>query len=201
VTAGSIVAYFCVHPYLLSLVDWRNAMTEEAEALLHSSKKMNKILKSLMALSLILIISTIEWGCLHACSSGLEDIEYWIGLSFDSMSATICMVLLAVYSKLSFQAVQILGSLPFLLIIFLNTIFSPGAGVSVIKELRYIFPRFYLWCILPGVMDQIEDCPPENLNTLCLILSSFTSTLRKARARTIVRKSWGWKKLRSSRLN
>jgi ABC-type lipoprotein export system ATPase subunit len=177
VIAGSIVAYFCVHPYLLSLVDWRNAMTEEAEALLHSSKKMNKILKSLMTLSLILIISLIEWGCLNACSSGLEDIEYWIALLFDSMSATICMVLLAVYSKMSFQAVQILGSLPFLLIVFLSTTFSPGAGVSVIKELRYLFPRFYLFCILPGVMDQMEDCPPaENLNTLYLILSSFTST-------------------------
>jgi ABC-type lipoprotein export system ATPase subunit len=176
VIAGSIVAYFCVNPYLLSLVDWRNAMTEEAEALLHSSKKMNQILKTLVTLSLILIISTIEWGCINACTSGLEEFETWIGLLFDSMSATLFLILLGVYSKLPFQSVQILGSLPFLLMIFLSTTFSPGAGVPGIKELRYLFPRFYLWCTLPEVMEQMEDCPPENLNTLYLVLSAFTST-------------------------
>jgi energy-coupling factor transporter ATP-binding protein EcfA2 len=176
VIAGSIVAYFCINPYLLSLVDWRNAMSEEAEALLHSSKKMNKLLKSIVTVALIFIISLIEWGCINACTSGLEDVEYWIGLLFDQTSVTIPLVQLGVYSKLPFQAVQILGSLPFLLMIFLSTTFSPGAGVPGIKELRYLFPRFYLWCILPGVMDEMEDCPPENLNTLYLILSSFTST-------------------------
>jgi hypothetical protein len=38
---AGIIAYFCINPYLLSLVDWRNAMQEEAEALVHSSKGMN----------------------------------------------------------------------------------------------------------------------------------------------------------------
>jgi hypothetical protein len=174
VIAGSIVAYFCINPYLLSLVDWRNAMSEEAEALLHSSKRMNKISKSILTLSLILVISLVEWGCINACTSGLEDVEYWIGILFDSASVTIPLILLGVFSKLPFQAVQILGSLPFLLMIFLSTTFSPGAGVPVIKELRYLFARFYLWCILPEVMDQMEDCPPDDLNTLYLILSSFT---------------------------
>jgi hypothetical protein len=28
--AGGIISYFCVNPYLLSLVDWRNAQNEEA---------------------------------------------------------------------------------------------------------------------------------------------------------------------------
>ena len=175
VIAGSLVAFFCVNPYLLSLVDWRNAMSEEGEALLHSSKKMNKILKSIVTLSLIFIISLIEWGCINACVDGLEGVEYWIGLLFDNFQVTFLQVLLGVYSKMPFQAVQIFGSMPFLLMIFLSTTFSPGAGVPVLKELRYLFARFYLFCTLPEVMDQMENCPPEDLNTLYLILSSFTT--------------------------
>jgi hypothetical protein len=173
VIAGSIVAYFCINPYLLALVDWRNAMSEEAEALLHSSKGMNKILKTLLTLTLILVISLIEWGCINACSPGFEDFDYWIGFLFDSASNTLFLICLGVFTKMPFQAVQILGSLPFLLMIFLSTTFSPGAGVPVIKELRYLFSRFYLWCTIPGVMDDMEGCPPEDLNLLYLILSSF----------------------------
>jgi len=42
---------FSVNPYLLSLVEWRNAMNEEAAALVHASKGMNKALsKSKVAL-------------------------------------------------------------------------------------------------------------------------------------------------------
>jgi hypothetical protein len=172
VIAGSIVAYFCINPYLLSLVDWRNAMSEESEALLHSSKGMNKILKSFLTLALIFVISLIEWGCIRACARGLDDVELWVGLLFDSASMTFPFICLGIFTKIPFQAVQILGSLPFLLMIFLSTTFSPGAGVPVIKELRYLFARFYLWCTLPGVMDEMEGCP-DDLNLLYLILSSF----------------------------
>jgi hypothetical protein len=172
VIAGSIVAYFCINPYLLSLVDWRNAMSEESEALLHSSKGMNKILKSFLTLALIFVISLIEWGCIRACARGLDDVELWVGLLFDSASMTFPFICLGIFTKIPFQAVQILGSLPFLLMIFLSTTFSPGAGVPVIKELRYLFSRFYLWCTLPGVMDEMEGCP-DDLNLLYLILSSF----------------------------
>jgi ABC-type lipoprotein export system ATPase subunit len=173
VIAGSIVAYFCINPYLLALVDWRNAMCEESEALLHSSKGMNKILKSFVTLSLIFVISLIEWGCIVACSNGLEDVNLWLGLLFDSASMTFPFICLGVFTHMPFQAVQILGSLPFLLMIFLSTTFSPGAGVPVIKELRYLFVRFYLWCTIPGVMDDMEGCPAEDINLLYLILSAF----------------------------
>jgi hypothetical protein len=173
VIAGSIVAYFCINPYILSLVDWRNAMSEESEALLHSSKGANKILKSLVTLALVFVISLLEWGCIKACGSGLDNVELWLGLLFDSISMTFTMMCLGIFSKLPFQSVQILGSLPFLLMIFLSTTFSPGAGVPVVKELRYLFARYYLWCTLPGVMDQMEGCPADNLNLLFLILSSF----------------------------
>ena len=32
--------------------------------------------------------------------------------------------------------------------IFFSTTFSPGSGVAGVKELRYLFARFYLWCRL-----------------------------------------------------
>jgi energy-coupling factor transporter ATP-binding protein EcfA2 len=48
IVAAGMIAFFCLNPYLLALVDWRNFMSEEAEALLHSSKATNKALKSML---------------------------------------------------------------------------------------------------------------------------------------------------------
>jgi hypothetical protein len=45
IVAASIMAYFCVNPYLLAA--WRTYMREVAEALLHSSVGLNNALKSL----------------------------------------------------------------------------------------------------------------------------------------------------------
>lgn len=141
--AGGIIAYFCVNPYLLSLVDWRNFMQEEAEALMHSSKAMNKALKSLLTVSLIVMIALIEYGCVNAVINGLESAYYLAAIFFDSCSMTFPLVCLGLYSTLPFQAVQILGSMPFLFMIFFSTTFSPGSGVEFFKEFRYLFVRFY----------------------------------------------------------
>ena len=56
---------FSINPYLLALVEWRNAMNEEAAALVHASKGMNKALKTVVTISLIFIISWIEYGGEH----------------------------------------------------------------------------------------------------------------------------------------
>ena len=53
---------FCVNPYLMALVEWRNAMNEEAAALVHASKGMNKALKTVLTISIIFIVSWIEFG-------------------------------------------------------------------------------------------------------------------------------------------
>ena len=172
VVAASIVAFFCINPYLLALTDWRNAMIEEAEALVHASEGMNKFLKTCLALFICLIISLIEWGCIIGVTDSFRDAVLWIGILFDSASMTFPFICLGVYTKLPFQAVEILGSMPFLLMIFFSTTFSPGSGVPVLKELRYLFSRFYLWCELPGVQNDVEGCPEEN-NTLYLVLSAF----------------------------
>ena len=188
--AGGIIAFFCVNPYLLALVEWRNAMMEEAEALMHASAGMNKALKTCLTLAIVVTISLIEFGTVNAVIDGLEDVKFWIAMLFDSASLTFPLICMGIYTQLPFQAAQILGSLPFLLMIFLSTTFSPGAGVAVVKELRYLWARFYFWCMIPGV--EMEGCPDSDLNMLYLILSAllgisiflFVQIIGKCRQRT-----------------
>lgn len=57
---------------------------------------------------------------------------------------------------------QIFSAFPFLFMIFFSTTFSPGAGLDGVKDLRYLFARFYLWCRVPGVSDRMEGCPAHD---------------------------------------
>jgi len=41
------------------------------------------------------------------------------------------------------------------------------------KELRYLYARFYFWCMVPAVQDSMEGCPPSNVNLVYLILSAL----------------------------
>lgn len=57
---------------------------------------------------------------------------------------------------------------------FFSTTFSPGSGVAGLKELRYLFARFYFWCMIDGVSDDMENCPStDSENMTYLILSSL----------------------------
>jgi hypothetical protein len=172
--AGSIIAFFNINPYLLSLVEWRNSMLEESEALVHSSANMNRVLKVILTMSVIFVLSVVEFGVVNAVIDGLFlEFRYWLAMLCDSASLTLPLVCLGLYTRLPFQTVQIVGSSPFLLMVFASTTFSPGAGVPVLKELRYLFPRFYWWCIVPEVQNLMEGCPPDNVIPLYLVLSAF----------------------------
>ncbi|KAL7575703.1 hypothetical protein ACA910_011519 [Epithemia clementina (nom. ined.)] len=171
--ARGVIAFFCVNPYLLSLVEWRNAMEEESEALMHSSKEMNRALKSLLTASLVLIISFAQYGVVNAVIDGLSSFEFWVGMFTDSVSLTFPLICLGIYTHMDSQSVRILGTLPFLLMTFLSTTFSPGSGVEGVKALRYLFARYYFWCIVPGVQDYMEGCPDKDMNVLYMILSSL----------------------------
>lgn len=172
--AGGIVAFFAINPYLLSLVDWRNHIAEEAEALVHSSKGMNKLLKTFLAVSMIFFISLTQFALTNAVVSGLSGFDFWIAMFFDSASMTFPFICFGLYTTLPTQAVETLGSMPFLFMIFFSTTFSPGAGVPVLKELRYLFSRFYFWCMVPGVDVLMEGCPADSgLNLLYLCLSGL----------------------------
>jgi hypothetical protein len=47
-----------------------------------------------------------------------------------------------------------------------------------VKEVRYLFTRFYFWCMVPGVKDQMEGCPvSETWNIILLIVTSFLVVL------------------------
>jgi hypothetical protein len=173
IVAGSLVAFFCLNPYLLALADWRNFVSEEAEALLHASKSMNKALKTLLTLSLIIVVSLIEWGMVTAVVGGFGDVKFWVAMLVDSASLTFPFIFFGLYTKLPFQAVQIFSSLPFLFMIFFSTTFSPGSGVAGLKELRYLFARFYFWCMIPSVQDDMENCPASDVNLLYMVLSGL----------------------------
>jgi len=173
VIAAGLVSFFTANPYFLQLCDWRIFMIEEAEALLHSSKSMNKALKTCLTLFILIVVGTIQFACQEAVIGTMTTVEFYFGIMFDLLSLMVGLVLFGLYSDLPDQMVQILGAMPFLLMVFFSTTFSPGSGVQGIKELRYLFSRFYLWCMLPGgVSDMMEGCPEDNL-LLYLILSSL----------------------------
>jgi hypothetical protein len=224
VVAASIISFFCLHPYLLSLVDWRNYMTEEAEALLHSSKSVNKILKTTLTLTLILVVSIVEYCTINLIMDGFGSRQFWIAMLMDNASLTFPFIFLGLFTKLpetrvqvcfhdhsslscsnllllfrraskifgpslliyhavypSIRAyfsstIQIFGAFPFILLIFFSGTFSPSAGLPGLKALRYLFVRYYFWCLMPTVSGMMEDCPNENVITLYMILAALVGT-------------------------
>jgi hypothetical protein len=170
-----IVAFFAINPFLISLADWRNTVTEEADALMHASVQTMMHLKSVVTLILLIVINVITFGCLIACmketNETVNNAGMWVSMLFDSASLTLPFICFGLYSRLPLQIVQILASLPFLFMIFFSTTFSPGAGVEGVKTLRYLFARFYLWCRVPGVKKSMEDCPDDDMLVICTVAS------------------------------
>merc|ERR1712195_349465 len=129
-----IVAFFAINPFLISLADWRNTVTEEADALMHASVQTMMHLKSVVTLILLIVINVITFGCLIACldTKATNDAGMWVSMLFDSASLTLPFICFGLSSQLPLQIVQILASLPFLFMIFFSTTFSPagdaGAG-------------------------------------------------------------------------
>merc|ERR1711935_1320424 len=112
---------------------------------------MGLALKTVVSLTLIVVVITIAWGCLVVVldTHVTNDAEMWVGMLFDLASP----------------------SLPFLFMVFFSGTFSPGAGVEGFKGLRFLFSRFYLWCRLPDVAPFMEDCPAKSELTTYAILS------------------------------
>jgi len=87
-------------------------------------------------------ITLIGYGLVNAVVPGFEDIKFLYTMFLDTSSMILPMICLALFSNMALEEVSIFGSLPFLLMLFLSTLFSPGAGVEGIKELRYLFVRY-----------------------------------------------------------
>ena len=168
----SLITYFCINPYLLTLIAWRDYIAEEAEALLHSSKSTNKALKCAVTLVLFVFLACLEFGCANAVLDGFSSFRFWVAIFLDSTSMTSPLLYLGLYTRLPFELVQIIGFMPYLFMIFFSTTYSPGSGVGVLKELRYIFARFYFYCMIPSLQDVMEGCPADNVIMLYMGLSS-----------------------------
>ena len=118
---------------------------------MHSSVQSMLTLKTIVTLSLITVIITAAWGCLVAVldTNATNDPEMWVAMLFDFASLSLPFILLGLYSRLPLQFVQTLAAIPFLFMIFFSSTFSPSAGVDGLKEFRFLFARFYMWCRLP----------------------------------------------------
>ena len=130
-------------------------------------------LKSLVSLMLLVVITTIAWVCLIAVldTPVTNDFDMWVAMLFDMASMTLSFICLGLYSTLPLQIVETIALLPFLFMIFFSSTFSPGAGVEGLKGLRFLFSRFYLWCRVPGVLNQMEGCPDDDMLVGCTIAS------------------------------
>lgn len=160
-TGGGLISFFAMQPYLLSLPDWRTINVEEADALLHSSISRNKLLKTLVAASLCVFITVIWYFAVYGVTDSFRNLKFFYAMLTENVSLTFPFMFLGIYSDLPLQYVQIIGGLPFILMIYFSTTFAPGAGIPGLKELRYLFSRFYFWCIIPGVQDSMEGCPAK----------------------------------------
>ena len=128
--AGALISFFAINPYLLSLPDWRNFMTEEAEALLHSSKDMNKFLKSILVLVLILVISLAQFGCTIAVVDGFNTWDFWYAVFMNSLADTFSFICIGLYTTCSHQLTETLALMPFLFMMLFSTTFSPGFSLA-----------------------------------------------------------------------
>ena len=126
IIATDIVSFFAVNPYLLSLVDWRNAIAEEAEALVHSSKSMNNFLKTMLCTLLLVCISVVSYGMVNAVVEGLEGLNFLVAIVFDLCSTTLPFVAFGLYTTFPHHVCQILAIMPFNFLVLFSNTFCPG---------------------------------------------------------------------------
>ena len=87
-------------------------------------------------------ITLIGYGLVVAVVTGFEHVKFLYTMFLDTMSTMLPKICLGLFSNMGMQEVDIFGSLPFLLMLFMSTSFSPGAGLEGVKELRYLFVRY-----------------------------------------------------------
>ena len=124
--AGDYISFYSIYHYLLHLVDWRNAVAEEAEALVHSSKTINHMLKTSLCTLLILFTSTLEYCMINAVVDGLESPRFLVAIFFDACSTTLLYILFGIYTDWPHQLCDTLSVLPFIFLLLFSTTFSPG---------------------------------------------------------------------------
>ena len=181
--ASQMLPFLTMNPYILGLVGWRAAMSEEARALVHSSSLMNINLKFILSITIFFAIITMEFSIINLVLSGpslnTNTIRFFFMLLCDGWTLIFPQIWLGLYSQLQLQMVQTLGSVPFLYMIFFSTTFSPGnTGIPVLKELRYLSTRFYFFCEISVGESLLEGCPESSTTNLLLtIATTFVTSI------------------------
>jgi hypothetical protein len=169
-----MIVLFCFKPFLITFVDWRNLVEEETQALLHSSKNVMKALKGAMAMIMILIGTLTQWAVLNVVSDSFTAFDLCLSMLLDTLSIVVPFIFFGLYTSLPLLEVDMVASIPFVLMVLFSTTFSPGSGTDALKWMRYLFPRFYFWCKLDGVGPLMEGCPASyNLNMGAMFLAAI----------------------------
>jgi hypothetical protein len=164
VIASASVAFFVLNPTFFTLPEWRNTMLEEAEALIHSSKRLNKVLKVTVSYAMIVFVSILEYIVIQNTIHELRPAKYFFAIFSDNAFLFFPMFILSVNTGMTLEHSVLLGSSLYFSLMCMSTTFSPGGGLPVLKEFRYLYPRFYFWCMLPGVEDLMEGCLDHTAN-------------------------------------
>mmetsp|Transcript_4085 Transcript_4085/g.8396 ORF Transcript_4085/g.8396 Transcript_4085/m.8396 type:complete len:537 (+) Transcript_4085:101-1711(+) len=167
------LTYYHVMPLLVSLTEWRASMTEEAEALMHSSVHVNKMLKTAIIMGFITLIAVAQYAVLNICVTGFSEVKFALAIVSETAFMTFPFIYVGLFTKMESSMAHLVGSMPIVFTIFFSTTYSPGAGVPVIKDLRYLFSRFYFWCMIPSIQDSMEGCPNNPYNTILVFVSSM----------------------------
>jgi energy-coupling factor transporter ATP-binding protein EcfA2 len=169
--AGCSIAVITIQPYLFTLCDWRIALLEEKEALLHASPRSQMTLKFGMVILLFFLTSLFQWASINAIVDGFRSFDIYLAMLSENFSTTMPLACAGLFTTFSLETTLVLGSVLNMSMYILSTAYTPGGGLPIIKELRYLYPRFYFWCMLPDIQDRMEGCPDERLNLTLLLIT------------------------------
>lgn len=175
VLAAGFVDIFAINSWIIALAEWRDLVTEEAQALVHASRSTNIQLKIIQTVVMSFFVCVISWGVLVAVVDDVKNWKVLVGFYFDHLAVVLPYFCFALHTNMNPQNVELVASLYILFVIFFSSSFSPGGGLPGIKGLRYLFSRFYFWCILD--IDGMEGCPEQDSHSMAyLILTAFVET-------------------------
>jgi energy-coupling factor transporter ATP-binding protein EcfA2 len=171
VIMGLIVEILALRPFVESLAAWRECVTEEADALVHSSVQLQKALMCVLVCVLRLCGTMMTYVQLQILSDGLSGRGIMFGIICESIYSDAVIIMVSLYSNVAQQKIAFIASIPAGFNLLLSTSTNPGGGTMVLKPLRYATVRFYLFCFIGDpATNRMEACP-RDADMWCLLVS------------------------------